>query len=262
MDEVNSSASSTRRPKAKARPRRGGEADGGGIIIIRYGTAHDCRNMVRNHRGKFHVGGAELKQLGLASRDEVVESGGDQQVIKCMTSTRDMDLPPSYQNMGDNVRCGLLELLPPKGVSSAHEDWGLIQAAQAPRRISFHCKRDANWTLSSIHSDLRHRLGRTHHTASINRHQISTIPCDEGGWVKIDEILKVDVLWPHESPRTDGALDHSDHRRRTRQLSHRLQLFFDGNHLNATKPNKSKIRLQFLGIRVMDPPNGDDESAR
>ena len=141
VDEVNSSASSTRRPKAKARPRRGGEADGGGIIIIRYDTAHDCRNMVRNHRGKFHVGGAELKQLGLASRDEVVESGGDQQVIKCMTSTQNMDLPqrgdapkfppcarqlpwlfnPSYQNVGDNVRCGLLELLPLKGQLSLQE---------------------------------------------------------------------------------------------------------------------------------------------
>ena len=79
-DENNSSASSTRRPKAKALPRRGGEAVGGGKIIIRYDTAHDCRNMVGNHRGNFHVCG----ELGLACHHEVVET------INRMTSTRDI----------------------------------------------------------------------------------------------------------------------------------------------------------------------------
>ena len=143
MDEVNSSTSSTRWPKAKARPRRGGEAVGGGINIIRYDTAHDCRNMAENHRGKSHVCGGEIKELGLASHDEVVET------ITRMTSARDTSLPqrgdapkfplaphsfhgysnPSYKNMGDNVKCGLVEPLPTKGASFAHEDWGIVQAA-------------------------------------------------------------------------------------------------------------------------------------
>ena len=105
--------------------KRGGEAVGSGIIVIRHETSHDCRNIVGNHRGKFHLCGGEIGQLGPVSHDEVVEA------IERMTSTRDMSLPqrcdapkyprfqgsshgcksPGYKNMGDNVGCGLLELL-------------------------------------------------------------------------------------------------------------------------------------------------------
>ena len=148
------------------------------------------------------------------------------ETIKRMTSTRDMSLPqwgdaprfppaqgsfhsyhnPGYKNMGDNVRCGLLEFLPSKGASFTHEYWGIVQAAQVPPHISFHRKKDANFALSCIQSDLHHRLGRTHNAASINRHQIPTIPCDEGGWARIDDLLTMDMLWTHESRRIDNPL--------------------------------------------------------
>ena len=82
-----------------------------------------------------------------------------------------------------------------------HEDWGTVQAAEPPRLIDYHRKKDANRGLSCIQSDLWYRLGRTH-----SARQPINILCDEGGWVKIDDFLTMDILWRHESRRIDNPL--------------------------------------------------------
>ena len=47
-----------------------------------------------------------------------------------------------------------------------------------------------------------------------------------------------------------------DEDQRSRIYNARLQLLIDGNYLNANQHKGAKIRLQFLGVRVKDPPAG------
>ena len=57
------------------------------------------------------------------------------------------------------------------------------------------------WALSCIQSDLRHRVARVAGTTFLDgrchvRFQ-DVIRCDEGGWVKIDDLIRMEVLWNH-----------------------------------------------------------------
>ncbi|OLQ09753.1 hypothetical protein AK812_SmicGene6605 [Symbiodinium microadriaticum] len=71
-------------------------------------------------------------------------------------------------------------------------------------------------------------MGRTRNSVSTKGMPIATISCDE-----------------LEAPKTTEC----------------TQLLFQGSHLNACKPNNAKTRLQFLGVKVMEPPIGDEAVA-
>ena len=89
---------------------------------------------------------------------------------------------------------------------------------------------------------------------SVTLHDI--IKCDEGGWVKIDDLVRMDVLWASNTRRiTQSAASYRDRDQRLKIYNERLQLIINGNILSAKKPD-GKVRLQFLGIRVKEPPVG------
>ena len=56
-----------------------------------------------------------------------------------------------------------------------------------------------------------------------------------------------------ESPKQSAG--YRDRDQRLRIYNERLQLIINGNILSAKKPD-GKVRLQFLGIRVKEPPAG------
>ena len=65
-----------------------------------------------------------------------------------------------------------------------------------------------------------------------------------------------DILWSSPSRRiTQSAANLRDRDQRLRVYNERVQLIINGNVLSARKPN-GKVRLQFLGIRVKEPPAG------
>ena len=72
--------------------------------------------------------------------------------------------------------------------------------------------------------------------------------------MRIEDILTMGILWAHESRKIDDPLENHDQTRRTRQMNDRLQLLFEGNHLNASQ-RYANVRLQFLGVKITDPPN-------
>ncbi|CAE7444742.1 unnamed protein product, partial [Symbiodinium sp. KB8] len=62
---------------------------------------------------------------------------------------------------------------------------------------------------------------------------VPTIACDKAGWVKIDDLLR--------KRQIDYNLHHTDRKAKRRQLNKRLQLLFDGNHINARQSHNAKI---------------------
>ena len=62
-------------------------------------------------------------------------------------------------------------------------------------------------------------------------------------------------MWSHRTRELTDSASVRDADQRTRIYNETVQLFIDGNYLNA-KHKRSKIRLQFLGVRVKDPPAG------
>ena len=89
---------------------------------------------------------------------------------------------------------------------------------------------------------------------------IPTVPCDEGGWVKTNDIVGLSTCYGRilqgVSPRRIKfaivkAAIHQEC----------LQLLIEGKNLNASAYRNAKIKLQFLGIRVADPPNGDQSAS-
>ena len=119
-----------------------------------------------------------------------------------------------------------------------------LGCSQAPRLINYNREKDANWALPCIQSDLQRRLGLAHQCVSVSRRQISTIPCDEDGWVKIDDTLAMEILWTHESRRIDNPLDHHDRQRRTRQLK---------PCTTTVRSPKAIISIPFLGHQDYGP---------
>ena len=85
---------------------------------------------------------------------------------------------------------------------------------------------------------------------------LQSIPCDEGGWVRLDKLLSNELLWTHRSRRVGYPLSIRSTTEHNREMQRRLQLLFDGNCINYK--GDGKIRLQFLGIKVAVPPNLDN----
>eukprot|EP00439_Symbiodinium_sp_Y106_P024830 s5515_g3.t1 len=125
--ETGSTASSTtRRPKAKARPRQPTVI--ANVIIIRYDNPRNLGTDVATRRGKYLACGVDIEQVGLVSQDAVGK------LIENVSDARDRQLPQRgdqprfavdvetgrYVNKGytctaDNVKGGILELMPLDG---------------------------------------------------------------------------------------------------------------------------------------------------
>ena len=83
------------------------------------------------------------------------------------------------------------------------------------------------------------------------------MPCDEAGWVKIEDILNNDFLRSNRKRNLDWPLNHRHVEERRRPYNRPLQTLFDRSHINARNAHNAKIRLQLLGIRIADPPNAN-----
>ena len=81
------------------------------------------------------------------------------------------------------------------------------------------------------------------------------IRCDEGGWVHIEDLVKMEVLWTAQSRQITTTASHTDEGQRKRIYNERVQLLINGNLLGARQRN-GKQRFQFLGVRLKDPPAG------
>ncbi|CAE7562288.1 unnamed protein product, partial [Symbiodinium microadriaticum] len=264
-------ASSDRRPKAKARPRRGGEAVRGDVVLIRYENKHNLCTDVENRRGLHDACGVPLQESGPENSQRVVD------LIEQLSDHRDRRLPqrgdrpsyvydentnsytnPGYESIGGGrpIRCGILDLIPTKGASFINNRWDIVNEVVL-RNITRQRRLNADWALSCIQSDLRHRIARRPGSEWLdNRCQVafsSVIRCDEGGWVLIEDLVRHEPLWTHESRRITEGVSRTDDQQKKRVYNERLQLLFQGNMIAATKRNKAKIRLQFLGVRVKDP---------
>ena len=65
----------------------------------------------------------------------------------------------------------------------------------------------------------------------------------------------MEVLWTHHSRKISVNGDIRDADQQRRIYNQRLQLLFNGNLLAARQRN-GKVRLQFLGVKGKDPPEG------
>ena len=101
------------------------------------------------------------------TRDLSLPQRGDPRRYALVREQRGHYSNPAYVNIGDEVYCGILELMPHCGCSFAHPHWGLLPRAQARvlynEEQNFYAKR----ALSCIQTDLRHKLGKA--AGSVNR---------------------------------------------------------------------------------------------
>ena len=71
----------------------------------------------------------------------------------------------------------------------------------------------------------------------------------------IDDLVRMEVLWSAQSRGITTTASHTDEEQRRRIYNERIQLLINGNLLGARQRN-GKVRLQFLGVRLKDPPAG------
>ena len=74
--------------------------------------------------------------------------------------------------------------------------------------------------------------------------------------MRIDELVRMEVLWTHHSRLIPDSASVRDEDQRNRIYMRGLEMLFDGNYLNMRQHRGAKARLQFLGVRVKDPPVG------
>ena len=239
-------------------------------MLIRYDNPRNLAMDVARRRGKFLACGVDIAETGLASQDAVGK------LIEQLADIRDRQLPQrgdlpkfatdvetgryvnaGYSCIADNVRGGILDLMPLEGAQFIHMDWGEVKPCRH-RDLTRDVWKNSWWALSRLQIDLRHHIGRVSGTTtldgrdSIVLHDI--IKCDEGGWVKIDDLVRMDVLWSSSSRRITQASAGYVISACAFTMND-CQLIINGNILSAKKPD-GKVRLQFLGIRVKEPPAG------
>ena len=71
----------------------------------------------------------------------------------------------------------------------------------------------------------------------------------------IDDLVRMEVLWSAQSRGITTTASHTDEEQQRRIYNERTQLLINGNLLGARQRN-GKVRLQFLGGRLKDPPAG------
>ena len=273
--DVESVASSGRRPKAKARPRRSPQQreieQSGGIFVVRYDSGgSNLSRAVHRRRGDYnYVCGENISEIGFASHDAVLDC------IQTSSSPGDISIPqrgdpslyqrgpsgayenPAYDHIAEGVYGGVLEKLPQRGVQLCHPAWDNIVIAKPPREYTWHAKESAKAALKFLQKDLRHHIGRADKAIFLDRacrSPIMTIKRDEGGWVNLEGLLSCDLLWCHHERKVGYALPTRDQDARRREMQNRLQLLMDGSFINYCDRD-SKLRLQFLGIRLTPGPN-------
>ena len=262
VDDTGSNTSSGRRPKAKARPRRARVVTPQWRLIMN-DNLHVLPQDVGNRRGKFLICGVEISSEGPESEEKAME------IIEEKSSHRDRRLPQrgdnpvytpeendAYRCMGQRVRNGLLDLIPYNGARFFHRNWDGTDHAIL-NNMTHQRRQHAKWVSRVIQKDLRHHLARPARTWSVNDRDRDLfdgiIRCDEGGWVHVSDLIWNDTLWCHHSRRLTGPAQVRDHDEQRKIINERMQWLFDANTVNASQRN-GKIRFQFLGIRLKDPP--------
>ena len=265
--DVESVASSGRRPKPKARPRQNNLQQTGGVFVVRYGYTKNLSKPVQRRRGDYNfVCGENISEMGLPSHNELLEC------IQKSSCPRDRSIPQrgdrslyrrlesgayenaAKENIADGVYGGTLEKLPPRGAQFCHPAWDNITIAKPPDDYMWQAQDAAKTALRFIQKDLRYHIGRGDNAIYIDRRcesPIATIKCDEGGWVNLEWVLSYDLLWCHHYRKIAYSLPR-DPDARQREMQRRLQLLIDGNYINY-RCGDGKLRLQFLGIRLRPP---------
>ncbi|CAE7948322.1 unnamed protein product [Symbiodinium sp. KB8] len=262
VDDDASNASSGRRPKAKARPRQRNMRMNQEWRLILNDNLHLLAQDVGHRRGKLLVCGVQISQEGPESEDRAV------QIIEERSSHRDRRLPQrgdaptyhdndSYRNMGRSVRGGILDLMPYNGVRFFHGSWDATQHTIV-NNLPHRKIQEAIRVGKMIQLDLRHHLARPPNTFSLDKYgrdkYDGIIRCDEGGWVHVEDLVMNDALWCHWSRRLSGPAQVRDAEERKEVLNYRLQMLFNANAVNAEQRYGGKIRMQFLEVRIKDPP--------
>ena len=269
--EVDSVASSGRRPKAKARPRQSVLHQTGGVFIVSYGHAKDLNKEVGRCRGDYsNVCGEDISRIGPASHNDLLRC------IQRSSCPRDHKFPQrgdrplfrqndngefensAYVNIAEGVYGGILEKLPPEGAQFCHPAWDKILRARHPEEYGARAQDDAKTAVRFLQKDLRHHIGRRDKSISLDKwgqDPITTIKCDEGGWVSLEWLLSYDLLWCHHHRHVAYSLPRNyqnNYRNREAEMQRRLQLLIDGNYFNLCGGD-GKLRLQFLGVRLHPP---------
>ena len=191
------------------------------------------------------------------SRDRQLPQRGDQQRFAVDVDTG-LYVNKGYSCTSDGLRGGIVELMPLEGAQFIHRDWNIVKSCR-PRDVSRKAAQLSSWAMACIQTDLRHHIGRVSGTTTLDGrggillHEV--IRCDEGGWVSIDDLVRMEVLWTAGSSDITESANVRDRDQRMRLYNERLQLIINGNLLNARKQG-GKIRLQFLGVLLKEPPAG------
>ena len=116
---------------------------------------------------------------------------------------------------------------------------------------------NVSWALSCIQTDLRHHIGRlggsTYLDGRCSTRFQDVIRCDEGGWVHTEDLVRMEVLWTAQSRQITTTASHTDEESAEKDLQR------EGPIVDQRQPPRQrngKQRLQFLGVRLNDPPAG------
>ena len=148
--------------------------------------------------------------------------------------------------------------MPLKGAKFVHREWEHVNTC-VPGNMRHNAMKHTKRALSCLQSDLRRRLARVAGTTFLdtrNTVRQTVISCDEGGWVRVDDLVRMEMLWTHRIRELTDAASIRDEDQRHRIYHERVQLLIDGNYLNAKQHKGAKIRLQFLGTlaSTSNPP--------
>ena len=146
------------------------------------------------------------------------------------------------------VACGILEKMPDIGTAFCHPKCRIVEKDQP---VSFYNPNQKWWDKQAVRhlrTDLRHHIGKAPGSYKVARSSIPTIQCDEAGLVRLDTLLNMDVLWSHEQRMLDQPLHAHDAEECKRQLNRSCRYCSTGT------ASSLEIRLQFLGVRVAEPP--------
>ena len=249
-------------PKAAPAPRRWIANNAGNarsFVEIRYHEPKSCLDIIKSIEDVSWVGGQSIYEIGLESQDATrrlieQEVGGD---VATHPLRSDIDEYPSsnmgYVNIGKLVIGGDLRLLPIKGARFAHRHFSALVPATSSN--DNHRNRDYHRRIKSLGYDvqrlLRHRLANRE--TNYMHNQLPTIPCDTGGWVMLKDFIHLENFWQSGRyyARSSARDDNSEYQRR-------IQMLIDYAYYEYR--TNGRIRLQFLGIKIVAPKPGQRAS--
>eukprot|EP00439_Symbiodinium_sp_Y106_P038586 s3763_g4.t1 len=133
--------------------------------------------------------------------------------------------------------------LPIEGARFIHSKWNLIDTCR-PSDMVRRAMSNASWALSCIQMDLRHHIdrlgGTTYLDGRSNARFHDVVRCDEGGWVHIEDLFRMEVLWSAQSRQITTTASRTDEDQRKRIYNERVQLLINGNLLPWSKTAKRK----------------------